>query len=76
MPELSDRHLKCLLKYPHGVQDLLADVVCRKKLFSTRIREFCKEYDRNPKQDLDGLADGLMGVALVSVPSSTLTEKQ
>ena len=55
---------------------MLADVIIKKDLPSTKIRGFCKEYDRDPKQDLDNLADRIMGVALVSVPASTLTDEQ
>ena len=54
--ELKDRHAEVLLKYPHTVQNKLADAIIKHKIPSSKVRDFTKLYDVDPKRNLDDIA--------------------
>lgn len=72
----SDEHARCLFRYSKSTQNRLVKVLHTHNLTVFQFREFCKEYDKNPKQNLDALANKVRGIKMVQVPASTLTEEQ
>jgi len=72
----SDLHAKKILKYPHAVQDRLAEVSIERNLTSRQLQALTKLYDENPKADLNQLADNVLGVKKVEIPRDLLTEEQ
>jgi len=75
---LTDEHARVLLKYPHSVQDKLANTIIKKGISSHKevLRRFTKLYDENPKANLDELADKVLGIETITIPKSELTSEQ
>jgi len=62
-----------LLKYPHNIQDQCATFIvewnknnAKSEINSTNIREFCKEYDKDPNAKLEDIAKKITGFVPVT----------
>jgi len=73
---LKDRHAPYLLKYPHSVQDKLARAIIKHKIPSSKVGDFTKLYDADPKRNLDDIANEVLGIKTVTISESELTDKQ
>ena len=72
----TDTHTRFLLKYPHAVQDKLANISVKRTLTSRQLQELTKLYDQDSKTDLNQLADKILNIKKVEVPANLLTEDQ
>ena len=70
---LTDEHARVILKYPHSIQERLAEISIKNKLTKRQLIELTKLYDANPKADLDKLAKKVLGVVMVEVPKSMVS---
>lgn len=75
---LTDEHARELMKYPHTIQDKLAEVIIRKKISSHKevLRRFTDLYDLNPDADLDVISNRVLGIETIVIPKTELTEEQ
>lgn len=75
---LMNEHARQLMKYPHSVQNKLADVIIKRGISSHKevLRRFTKLYDANPKAELNKLADKVLGIETVTIPKTELTSEQ
>jgi len=74
--DLTERAAQYLLKYPHSIQDKLANAIIKYRIHGGRDgleREFLRLYDQNPTVDLEQLADKVKGLETVTVPTSMLS---
>lgn len=69
----SDTHARYVLKYPHSVQERLADISIKRKLTKRQLLELTTLHDANPSADLDKLANKVLGVVMVEVPKSMVS---
>jgi len=62
------------MKYPHSVQDKLANVMIKRGISSHKevLRRFTKLYDANPKRDLNEIADEVLGIETITIPKNEL----
>ena len=74
--ELKEWHTPYLLKYSHSVQNKLADAIIKHKIPSSKVRDFTKFYDVDPKRDLEDIANEVLGIKKVTILESELTDKQ
>lgn len=72
---LTERHTQVLLKYPHSIQNRLADVIINRKISSAKVRDFLKLYDQNPNANLEELANKALGIETVTIPKSELPKE-
>lgn len=73
----TDYHARFLMKYPHSVQDKLAEVSIKKGLTSHQLQELTKKYDADNKTDLEDSANEVLGLPkTVTIPVTQLTEEQ
>jgi ParB family chromosome partitioning protein len=64
---ISNRAIRRLIKYSHGKQEELAQVIIAKKIPTTKVEEFTKLYDANPHRNLDEIADEVLGIETVTI---------
>ncbi len=72
---ISEDIVSSLVKYPHSIQDKLANAIIKYEIYGGKsgehpYREFLKLYDQNPKADLEELANKVKGVETVTVSKS------
>ena len=71
--QLKDWHTQYLLKYSHSVQNKLAEAIIKHKISSTKMSEFVKLYDADPKRNLEVIANEVLGVKKVKIDLSKLS---
>jgi len=72
---LSEVAVRYLLKYPHKIQDKLAEVAINNKLTQEQAIKLFKAYDENPETNLKQKALDVKGFKKVRVDLSELTEE-
>lgn len=73
LESLSEDHGYYLAKYPISIQEKLADLIVKRKIPNDVFRNLIKLYDANPQRDLDAIADEVLGIETVTVPTSMLS---
>lgn len=73
MDKLDDSKARYLLKYDHSTQDKLAKTAVKYGFTWRQIAYFIKRYDTNPTENLDDLAEKVMGIRKVEIPVEELT---
>lgn len=69
----SETHARCVVKYPHSIQERFAQTSVKHNLTKRQLLELTNLYDVNPKADLDKLANKVLGVVMVEVPKSLVS---
>lgn len=74
---LTNEHAAQLVKYPHSVQNKLADTIIKRGISSHKevLRRFTKLYDANPQRNLNEIANEVLGIETVTVPKSELPQE-